>query len=117
MSRKDRKFKVFFRQKLGDLQKKKKMVFAKFFGRNPKFKRFFRQKLGDLQKKKKKKKKVFAKIQGDFSSKISQVQTFQGGSFRMGGLFSIFYRKSASKAQKTCDFAYFTSQWGGSSPP
>ena len=25
----------------------------------------------------------------------------------MGGLFSIFYRKSASKAQKTCDFAYF----------
>ena len=35
----------------------------------------------------------------------------------MGGLFSIFLRKSASKAQKTCDFAYFTSQWGGSSPP
>ena len=35
----------------------------------------------------------------------------------MGGLFSIFHTKSASKAQKTCDFAYFTSQWGGSSPP
>ena len=30
-----------------------------------------------------------------------------------GGLFSIFHRKSASKAQKACDFAYFTSQWGG----
>ena len=35
----------------------------------------------------------------------------------MGGLFSIFHKKSASKAPKTCDFAYFTSQWGGSSPP
>ena len=29
MSRKDRKFKGFFRPKLGDLQKKKKKVFAK----------------------------------------------------------------------------------------
>ena len=68
--------------------------------------------------KKKKKKKVFAKIQGDFSSKISQVQTFQGGLFSHGGgLFSIFHRKSASKAQKTRDFAYFTSQWGGLEPP
>ena len=48
---------------------------------------------------------------------ILQIQTFEGGCFRMGGLFSIFPKKSASKAQKTCDFAYFTSQWGGSSPP
>ena len=35
----------------------------------------------------------------------------------MGGLFSIFHKKSASKAPKTCDLAYFTSQWGGSSSP
>ena len=35
----------------------------------------------------------------------------------MGGLFSIFHQKSASKAPKTCDFAYFTSQWGGYRPP
>ena len=35
----------------------------------------------------------------------------------MGGLFSIFHIKSASKAQKACDFAHFTSQWGSSSPP
>ena len=34
-----------------------------------KFKGFFRPKLGDLQKKKKKK-KVFAKIQSDFSAEI-----------------------------------------------
>ena len=42
----------------------------------------------------------------------------RGGSFRMGGgLFSIFHRKSASKAQNICDFASFTSQWGGLEPP
>ena len=35
----------------------------------------------------------------------------------MGGLFSIFHKKSALKAPKTCDFAFFTNQWGGSSPP
>ena len=35
----------------------------------------------------------------------------------MGGLFSIFLKKSASKAPKTCDFAYFTSQWGARAPP
>ena len=120
-----RKFKGFFRPKLGDLQKKKKKKKGLrqnsvwFFGRNPTFKRFFRPKLGDLQKKKKKKKKkkrFSPKFRAIFHP-ISQVQTFEGGSFRMGGLFSIFHRKSASKAQKTCFFAYFTSQWGGSSPP
>ena len=35
----------------------------------------------------------------------------------MGGLFSVFHKKLASKPQKTCDFAYFTSQWGVSSLP
>ena len=48
MSRKDRKFKGFFRPKLGDLQKKKK----------------------------KKKKKVFAKIQSDFSAEIQNSNVF-----------------------------------------
>ena len=41
-----------------------------------KFNRFFRQKLGDLQKKKKKKKKVFAKIQSDFSAEIQNSNVF-----------------------------------------
>ena len=39
------------------------------------------------------------------------------GCFPIGGLFSIFHKKSASKAPKTCDFAYFTSQWGARAPP
>ena len=47
----------------------------------------------------------------------SEIQTFEGGLFSYGGLFSIFHKKSASKAPKTCDFAYFTSQRGGLEPP
>ena len=34
-----------------------------------------------------------------------------------GRLFSFFHQKSASKAPKTCEFAYFTGQWGGGSSP
>ena len=80
-----------------------------------KFKAFFRPKLGDLQKKKKK--KVFTKIEAAISSNFANSDVLRGGCFRMGGLFSIFHTKSASKAQKACDFAYFTSQWGGLEPP
>ena len=65
----------------------------------------------------KKKKKVFTKIETDFSSNFANLDVWGGAVFVWGGLFAIFHRKSASKAQKTCDFAYFTSQWGGSSPP
>ena len=59
---------------------------------------------------KKQKKRSSPKFRAIFLP-ISQVQTYEGG------LFSIFHRKSASKAQKTCDFASFTSQWGGLEPP
>ena len=67
--------------------------------------------------KKKKKKTGLRHNSGRFFSQFRKFKRLRGGSFRMGGLFSIFHRKSASKAQKTCVFAYFTSQWGGSSPP
>ena len=147
MSRKARKFKGFFRPKLGDLHEKKRsspkfrVIFWPkseiqsffppkirwspwkkkglrqnsewFFGRNPKFKAFFRPKLGDLQKKK----KVFTKIEAAISSNFANSDVWGGAVFEWGGLFSIFHRKSASKAQKACDFAYFTRQSGGSSPP
>ena len=66
MSRKARKFKAFFRPKLGDLQKKKLRVIFR-----PKFKGFFCPKSGDLQKK-----KVFAKIQSDFSAEIRNSKVF-----------------------------------------
>ena len=89
MSRKDQKFKGFFRPKLGDLQKKKK----------------------------KKKKKGLRQNSGRFFSQFRNFKRLRGALFVWGGLFSIFHGKSASKAQKTCVFAYFTSQWGGLEPP
>ena len=67
--------------------------------------------------KKKKKKKVFTKIETDISSNFANSDVWGGAVFEWGGLFSIFHLKSASKAQKTCDFAYFTSQLGGLGPP
>ena len=63
------------------------------------------------------KKKVFTKIQTDFLAKFGNPNVSGGAVFLWGGLFSIFHKKSASKAPTTCDFAYFTNQWGGSSPP
>ena len=98
-------------------KKKKKRSSSKFrvlF--RPKFKGIFLPSLDDLQKKKKRKRSS-PKLRLIFRP-ILQIQTFEGGLFSNGGgLFSIFHIKSASKAQKTCDFAYFTSQWGGLEPP
>ena len=48
---------------------------------------------------------------------ISEIQTFEGGCFPIGGLFSILHKKSASKPPKWCDIAYFASQWGGARAP
>ena len=115
-----------------------------FFGRNPKFKRFFRPKLGDLQKKK----KVFAKIQSDFSaeirnsnvfsakkkkkkkkkglrqnsewffSQVSQVQTSEGGLFSNGGgaIFH-FSQKIGLKSTKYMRFSILHKPMGGGSSP
>ena len=90
MSRKDRKFKGFFRPKLGDLQKKKK---------------------------KKKKKRSSPKFRAIFLP-ISQVQTFEGGSFRMGGGYFPFFTENRPQKHKQHAFLH-TSQanGGGSSPP
>ena len=64
------------------------------------------------------KKKGLRQNSGRFFIQFRKFKRLRGALFVWGGgLFSIFHRKSASKAQKTCDFAYFTSQWGSSSPP
>ena len=69
-----------------------------------------------------------SKIETDFSAEIGNSN---GSSGRItatpsqlrhqipsgGGLFSFLEQKSASKALKTCDFAYFSGQWGGGSSP
>ena len=79
-----------------------------------KFKRFFSPKIRWSPKKKKKRSSPILRL--IFRPK-SEIQPFEGGCFPMGGLFSIFHKKSTSKPPNRCDFAYFTSQWGGSSPP
>ena len=78
--------------------------------------------------KKKKKKRFSPKLRLIFRPKL-EIQTFFptasrdllhnfGTQFPLGGgLFSIFHQKLASKAPKTSDFAYFTSQWGRLEPP
>ena len=116
ISRKARIFEGFFRPKTGGLQKKK--VFAEIESdfsveiRNSKV--FSAQK----QVVSKKKKRSSPKLSLIFRPS-TEIQTFQGGLFSYGGggYFQFFTKKSASKALKSCDFEYFTSQWGGSSPP
>ena len=145
ISRKARKLQGIFRRKLGGLQKKKGLhrFWEWFFGRNPKFSRFFCPKTGGLQKKKglhrfwewffgrnPKFSRFFCPKTGGLQKKrglhrfwewfFGRNQIFKrlrGGCFPMGGLFSIFRKKSASKPPKRCDFAYFTSQWGARAPP
>ena len=126
ISRKARKFKRFFCPKTGDLQKKKvfteietdfsakignsnvfsaqKQVISKKKRSSPKLRLIFRPK---------------SEIQTLFQAKPRHVFHNFGTQFPLGGggLFSIFHQKSASKAPKTCDFAYFTSQWGGPRAP
>ena len=82
-----------------------------FFGRIPKFKAFFRPKSGGLQK------KGLRQNSDWFFGQIRKFKRLRGAVFLWWGLFSIFHTKSASKAPKTCDFAYFTSQWGGARAP
>ena len=93
-----------------------------FFRRNRELKRFFHPNTWYP------KKKVFTEIETDFSTEIGNSN---GSSARItetpsqlphqipsggGGLFSFFEQKSAPKALKTCDFAYFSGQWGARAP-
>ena len=116
-----RKFKRFFRPKSGDLQKKKKkMVFAKIqrdFSAEIQNSNVFSAQ-NQVISKKKKKKKGLRQNSGQFFFQLRMFKRLRGALFEWGGgLFSISHRKSASKAQKTCEFAYFTSQWWGLEPP
>ena len=68
------------------------------------------------KKKKKKKKRSSPKLSLIFRPN-SEIQTFQGGCFLMGGAIFNFSQKIGLKSIKKCDFEYFTSQWGGGSSP
>ena len=112
MSWKARKFKAFFRPKLGDLQKKKglRQNSERFFGRNTKFKGFFRPKLGDLQKKKK---KVFTQGPSRFSPELTQIS-----SQKLESLMPNLQRGGHASILLTllCNFAILATQRGGPWP-
>ena len=80
--------------------------FSLFLNQNhtvyPKLRRIFRPK---------------SKIQTVFQAESQQLLHNFGTQIPLKGLFSFFQQKSASKAPKTCDFAYFTGQRGGLQPP
>ena len=78
------------------------------------FKGFFRPKLGDLQKKKK---KVFAKIHGDFSPNFGKFKRMRGGSFRMGGAIFHFSQKIGLKSTKNIRFCILHKPMGGARAP
>ena len=121
----NRKFKRFFSSKTGDLQKKRSSPkFRRIFWRKSEIQTsFFSSKTGDLQKKKRsspKFRRIFrpkSEIQTLFQAESRHLLHNFGTQFPLGGLFSFFHQKSASKAPKTCDFAYFTGQWGELEPP
>ena len=87
MSRKDRKFKGFFRPKLGDLQKKKK------------------------------KKKGLRQHSGRFFSQFRKFKRVRGGSFRMGGAIFHFSQKIGLKSTKNMRFCILHKPMGGARAP
>ena len=79
-----------------------------------KFKGFFLPKLGVLQKKKKKRSSPKFRI---IFLPISQIQTFEGGSFRMGGAIFHFSQKIGLKSTKIMRFCILHKPMGGLEPP
>ena len=98
-------------------KKKKKKVFAEIFQPKSEIQRFFPPKIR-WSPKKKKKKKVFAEIQSDFSSKISQLQTFQGGAlFVWGGYFPFFTENRPQKHKNHAILQTSQANGGARAPP
>ena len=93
ISREARKSKRFFRPKTGGLQKKKGLHrnWDWFFSQNRIFKRFFRP-------------------------NHDMYFTTSEPNFLWGAVFN-FSPKIGLKSSKTCDFAYFSSIWGGAPAP
>ena len=106
------KLKRFFRPKSVALQKKKRT--------SPTFKRFSRPKLGDLRKKKGLHRLWVSSRTKKHSTFLVQITPSPSQlllSNPAGGLFSFLEQNSASKALKTCYFAYFSGQWEAVAPP
>ena len=120
MSRKDRKFNRFFRQKLGDLQKKKKKkkVFAKIqsdFSAEIQNSNVFSAQNQVISKKKKK--RASPKFKAIFLPKFRKFKRFRGGSFRMGGAIFNFSQKIGLKSTKNMRFCILHKPMGGARAP
>ena len=58
-----------------------------------------------------------SKIQTVLQAEARQILHNFGSQIPLGELFLFLGQKSTSKALKTCDFAYFSGQWGLEPPP
>ena len=120
MSRKDRKFKGFFRPKLGDLQKKKKKrsspKFSVIFRPKSKIQTFFPPKIR-WSPKKKKKKKGLRQNSGRFFTQFRNFKRLRGGSFCMGGAIFHFSQKIGLKSTKNMLFCILHKPMGGARAP
>ena len=115
MTRKAQKFKGFFRPKLGDLQKKKK-VFAKI---QSDFSAEIRNsKVFSVQNEVIKKKQVFTITETDFSSNFANSDVCGGAVFVWGGgYFPFFTENRPQKHKKHAILHTSQANGGGSSPP
>ena len=100
-------------------KKRSSPKFKGFFLWNQKFKGFFWPKSGDLQKI-----GLHRLWVSSWTKELHYSGPNNGKSFPTlapkylwGGLFSFLEQNSASKALKTCYFAYFSGQWGRLEPP
>ena len=124
------KFKEFFRPKSetqgffsaecrwSPIKKKSSPKFKGFFRPQLKIQRVFLAEIRWSQKKKRSS-PTLSELQNQknplFWSKQRQVLHNFGSQIPLGGLFSFLEQKSASKALKTCYFAYISGQWASSS--
>ena len=118
MSRKNRKFKGFFRPKLGDLKKKKKKkVFAKIqsdFSAEIQNSNVFSAQNQVISKKKK---KGLRQNSGRFFSQFRKFKRLRGGYFRMGGAIFHFSQKIGLKSTKNMRFCILHKPMGGARAP
>ena len=116
MSRKARKFKAFFRPKLGDLQKKKRSSpkFSVIFWLKFEIQSFFPPKIRCSPPKKKKRSSPKLRL---LFRPISQIQTFEGGLFSNGGGYFPFFTQNRPQKHKKHAILHTSQANGGLEPP
>ena len=125
MSRKDRKFKRFFRPKSSALQKKKKKKkkkrsspkFRVIFRPKSKIQTFFPPKIKCSPKKKKKKKGLHQNSGRFFFQNFASLNVLGGALFAWGGAIFNFSQKIGLKSTKNMRFCILHKPMGGGLEP